>query len=81
MAEISTSDASEARASQLRFVSRHVDVEDAAAVTAVLLAAIDDEATAAASDAEPRRDEWVRSSGALRTPLEVGHGRWQRAGR
>ncbi|MDQ0895383.1 hypothetical protein [Agromyces ramosus] len=68
------------RASQFRFVSR-VDPEDAAAVTAVLLGAVDDELSAAASAAEPGRDQWVRSAGALRTPIDVGHGRWQRAAR
>lgn len=76
-----TPDPAETRASQFRIVSRVVDPEDAAAVTAVLLGAIDDELSAAASAAEPGRDQWVRSAGALRTPIDVGHGRWQRAAR
>lgn len=74
-------DAAETRASQFRFVSRRVEPEDAAAVTAVLLGAIDEELSAAASAAEPGREQWVRSGGALRTPIDLGHGRWQRAAR
>jgi hypothetical protein len=71
----------ETRAAEIRFVSRRVAAEDAAAVTAVLLATIDEEASAAAAEGEPGRDPWVRSAGALRTSIDVGHGRWQRAAR
>ena len=79
-ADISTTPGGDLRAAEISFTSRHVAAEDAAAVTAVLLAAIDEEASAAAA-AEPGRDAWVRSAGALRTPIDVGHGRWQRAAR
>jgi hypothetical protein len=47
----------------------------------VLLATIDEEASSAAAEGEPGRDPWVRSAGALRTSIDVGHGRWQRAAR
>jgi hypothetical protein len=81
-AENSTTPAGgETRAVEIRFVSRRVAAEDAAAVTAVLLATIDEETSAAAAEGEPRRHPWVRSAGALRTSIDVGHGRWQRAGR
>jgi hypothetical protein len=70
----------ETRAVEIRFVSRRVAAEDAAAVTAVLLATIDEE-TPTAAGGEPGRDPWVRSAGALRTSIDVGHGRWQRAAR
>jgi hypothetical protein len=84
MADTSTTPddaAAETRAAQFRFVSRKVAAEDAAAVTAVLLGAIDEEMSTAASAAEPGRNPWVRSGGVLRTPIDIGHGRWQRAGR
>jgi hypothetical protein len=67
-------------AADLRFVTSAVSGEEAAAVSAVLLAAID-EGEAEASAPEPLRDHWVRSGGALRAPFQTGHGRWQRAGR
>ncbi|WP_157001524.1 acyl-CoA carboxylase epsilon subunit [Agromyces laixinhei] len=69
------------RAAALRFETRAVTPEDAAAVTAVLLAALDEEVSAAASVAEPGRSAWVRSDGALRGPVVVGPGRWVRHGR
>jgi hypothetical protein len=80
-ADTSTTPGGDLRASEIRFTSRRVTTEDAAAVTAVLLAAIDEEASAAAAAAEPGRDAWVRTAGALRTPIDIGHGRWQRAAR
>jgi hypothetical protein len=79
--ETSTTPGGDLRASEIRFASRGITTEDAAAVTAVLLAAIDEEASAAAAAEEPGRDAWVRSAGALRTPIDIGHGRWQRAAR
>jgi len=66
------------RTAAIRFVTRGVTDEEAAAVTAVLLAALD-EGTAEASVAEPGRDRWVRSSGAMRTPFPVGPGNWARS--
>ncbi|MBT2500337.1 acyl-CoA carboxylase subunit epsilon [Agromyces sp. ISL-38] len=67
-------------ATDIRFVTPNVSAEEAAAVTAVLLAAID-EGEAEASVPEPVRDHWVRSGGALRTPFQTGPGRWERSGR
>ncbi|HEY6800823.1 MAG TPA: acyl-CoA carboxylase epsilon subunit [Agromyces sp.] len=70
----------DARAAQLRFVTRDVSHEEAAAVTAVVLASLD-EHTGEASEPEPTRDPWVRSGRALRAPLEVGPGAWKRSAR
>lgn len=69
------------RAADLRIISRNIGEEEAAAVTAVVLASVDDAAAVAASVDEPGRNPWVRSSGAMRRPIEVGPGRWIRAGR
>jgi len=68
------------RAADLRILTSVTD-EEAAAVTAVLLAAVDAESAvdASAAEAEPGRDPWVRSSTAFRTPVEVGPGRWVRS--
>lgn len=79
MADI-TPDSDAESAPDLRFVTPDVSAEEAAAVSAVLLAAID-EGEIEASVPEPVRDHWVRSGGALRTAFQTGHGRWQRAGR
>jgi Acyl-CoA carboxylase epsilon subunit len=75
-----TSDEGDARAHAIRFVTRDVSDEEAAAVTAVLLAALD-EGTAAALVAEPARAPWVQSAGALRAPFPVGPGNWVRSAR
>ena len=72
-------DEGDARATAIRFVTRDVSDEEAAAVTAVLLAALDE--TTVAASVEPARNAWVRSAGALRTPLDVGPGAWGRTGR
>ena len=66
------------RAAALRFVTRDVTDEEAAAVTAVLLAALDEGVPEAAAE-EAGRDRWVRSSGAMRAPLAVGPGNWARS--
>jgi len=70
----------DARAVDLRILTSVTD-EEAAAVTAVLLAAVDAEAAvdASAAEAEPGRDPWVRSTTAFRRPVEVGPGRWVRS--
>ena len=70
----------DARAAELRFVTPGLTDEEAAAVTAVVLAALD-EGRGAESVAEPGRNPWVRSAGALRSPFEVGPGNWSRATR
>ena len=72
-------DEADARAAAIRFVTRDVSDEEAAAVTAVLLATLDE--TTIAASVEPARNAWVRSAGALRTPLAVGPGEWGRTGR
>jgi hypothetical protein len=69
-----------AAAVDLRFVTRHVTEPEAAAVTAVVLAAID-EASGRGSVDEPGRDPWVRSGGAMRHPISVGPGSWRRSAR
>ena len=73
------SDDIDERAAALRFETRVVTPEDAAAVTAVLLAALDEQ-TAAEASVDLGRNAWVRSGGAMRRPLEVGPGRWVRTG-
>jgi hypothetical protein len=72
------SDDNDERAAALRFETRLVTPEDAAAVTAVLLAALDEQSSEASVD--PGRNAWVRGGGAMRRPFEVGPGRWVRAG-
>ncbi|BDZ53783.1 acyl-CoA carboxylase epsilon subunit [Agromyces marinus] len=57
----------------LRFATRNVTAEEAAAVTAVLVQAI------AEGDPEPvpeRRSEWSHPRNAVRSPIVVGPGRW-----
>lgn len=70
------------RAADLRILTP-VNDEEAAAVVAVLLAAVDADAAgeASAAEADSGRDPWVRSGSAFRTPLEVGPGRWVRSAR
>jgi hypothetical protein len=68
----------DARAADLRFVTPNVTHEEAAAVTAVLLAVIDEQAVEA-SVTEPTRNRWVRSGRALRSPIAVGNGNWARS--
>ena len=74
------SDDIDERAAALRFETRVVTPEDAAAVTAVLLAALDEQ-TAGEASVDPGRSAWIRGGGAMRRPLEVGPGRWVRDGR
>ena len=73
--------AADDRLDAIRFVTRRVSDEETAAVTAVLLAALDEAAGTAAIADEPRRDPWVRSGNALRSPIEVGRGAWSRSTR
>jgi hypothetical protein len=65
---------------ELRFLSA-VSPEEAAAVTAVLLATLAErgDATAPAAPRDTRR--WVRTAGALRSPFQPGPGRWTAWGR
>ncbi|MFF2273393.1 acyl-CoA carboxylase epsilon subunit [Agromyces sp. NPDC058136] len=63
------------RAAELRILTRSVSDEETAAVTAVLLAAVDAEEPDDGA-ADPGRNAWVRSGGAIRRPVEVGPGRW-----
>ncbi|MDR6904670.1 hypothetical protein J2X63_000356 [Agromyces sp. 3263] len=69
------------RVDAIRFVTRQVSDEETAAVTAVLLAALDEAGGTAAIEDEPRRNPWVRSGNALRAPIEVGRGAWSRSTR
>ena len=68
----------DARAAELRFVTRGVTHEEAAAVTAVILAAVDEQSVET-SVTEPVRNRWVQSGGALRSPITVGPGSWGRS--
>jgi hypothetical protein len=58
-----------------------VSPEEAAAVTAVLLAALAErgETAAPAPSSDTRR--WVRTAGSIRTPFQPGPGRWNAWGR
>lgn len=68
----------DARAADLRFITRGVSHEEAAAVTAVILAAIDEQSVEASVE-EPPRHPWVQSGHALRSPITVGPGSWSRS--
>jgi hypothetical protein len=59
----------------LRILSRGITSEEAAAVTAVLVAAVAEEAEHAAVE-KPAPNEWANPRHALRRPVEVGPGRW-----
>jgi hypothetical protein len=67
------------RAVELRILSRDVGDDEAAAVTAVILASVDEAAGDLASADEPGRNPWVRSGDAMRRPVEIGPGRWVRS--
>ncbi|PJJ61766.1 acyl-CoA carboxylase subunit epsilon [Compostimonas suwonensis] len=62
--------------SELRVISRGVTADELAAVTAVLGAAIEEEAARS-----PRRaaapSAWSRSQRAIRTTIVAGEGRWR----
>ncbi len=66
------------RAAAIRFITRNVSDEETAAVTAVLLAVLD-EGPAPTRIAEPGRSAWVRSAPVLRAPISVGPGEWARS--
>jgi hypothetical protein len=65
-----------ATASSIRFITRDVGDEEAAAVTAVVVAALDAQARTAAP-ADPRRGAWVRSSGSV-SAFDPRGARWER---
>ncbi|WP_308796756.1 acyl-CoA carboxylase epsilon subunit [Agromyces silvae] len=65
----------------LRFLT-DVSAEEAAAVTAVLVAVLADRGAAPEAPARPRdTGRWVRAAGATRTPFQPGPGRWSSWGR
>ncbi|MFF2370026.1 acyl-CoA carboxylase epsilon subunit [Agromyces sp. NPDC058110] len=66
-----------ARAAAIQFTTRGVTDEEAAAVTAVLLAAIDAEADAA-EGIDPGRSAWARSAGSMRG-ADLRSTRWNRS--
>jgi hypothetical protein len=70
----------DARVTELRFVTHGLTDEETAVVTAVVLGVLD-EGAGAASVAEPARNPWVRSAHALRAPVQVGPGSWSRSAR
>ncbi|GAA1840541.1 acyl-CoA carboxylase epsilon subunit [Agromyces salentinus] len=67
-----------AAAAAIRFITRNVTDEEAAAVTAVLVAALEEQSDATVP-ADPRRGAWVRSSGSL-SAFDPRGARWDRAG-
>ena len=62
----------------LRFLSRGVSAEEAAAVTAVLVATVHDEP---AAPPHAGRSEWAHPRSALRPHVEVGPHRWTHSAR
>ncbi|GAA2040931.1 hypothetical protein GCM10009819_28230 [Agromyces tropicus] len=70
-----TSSTPEGEALDLRFATRDVTAEEAAAVTAVLVAAVREHQHDAAPE-PARRSDWSHPRTALRPRIEVGPGRW-----
>ena len=68
-----TGNGNDAESIDLRFLTTDVSPEEAAAVTAVIVAAVREEH--AAPPPEPRSD-WAHPRNAVRSPIEVGPGRW-----
>ena len=66
-----------AKAAAIRFITRDVSDEEAAAVTAVLVAALE-AGTDAAPPIDPRRGGWVRSSGSV-SAFDPRGARWERS--
>lgn len=62
----------------LKFLSRGVSPEEAAAVTAVLVATVRDEH---AAPPPAGRSEWAHPRSAVRPPIEVGPHRWAHSAR
>ena len=62
----------------LRFLSRGVSAEEAAAVTAVLVATVRDER---AAPPPAGRSEWAHPRSAVRPHIEVGPRRWAHSAR
>jgi hypothetical protein len=59
-----------------------VSPEEAAAVTAVLIAALADQGASPAAEPVPANTgRWVREAGAVRASFRPGPGRWQAWGR
>ncbi|RXZ43191.1 acyl-CoA carboxylase epsilon subunit [Agromyces binzhouensis] len=68
----------DAQALDLRFLSRDVTADEAAAVTAVLVATVRD--AHGEHEVTPRND-WSHPRNALRPRVEVGPGRWTASAR
>ena len=66
-------EANDAESIDLKFLTRNVSAEQAAAVTAVLVAAVREEH---AGPPPAGRSEWAHPRAALRPPVEVGPRRW-----
>ncbi|MGI9821648.1 acyl-CoA carboxylase epsilon subunit [Agromyces sp. Marseille-Q5079] len=67
-----------ATAAAIRFITRDVSDEEAAAVTAVLVSALAAQADEAVP-IDPRRGAWVRSSGSV-SSFDPRGARWDRGG-
>jgi hypothetical protein len=68
-----SSAANDAETLDLRFVTKDVTAEEAAAVTAVLLASVREQH---AVPPTPVRNDWAHPRRALRSAVEPGPGRW-----
>jgi hypothetical protein len=68
-----SANANGAESVDLRFVTRDVSAEEAAAVTAVVVAAVREEQSVPPA---PARSAWSHPRSAVRAPIEVGPGRW-----
>jgi hypothetical protein len=66
-------DSNGAESVDLRFLTRDVTAEEAAAVTAVVVAAVGEERSV---PARPARSDWSHPRSAVRAAVEVGPGRW-----
>jgi hypothetical protein len=71
-------EANGAESIDLKFLSRGVSAEEAAAVTAVLAATVHDEQ---AAPPPAGRSEWAHPRSALRPYIEVGPRRWAHSAR
>ncbi|GAA1055621.1 hypothetical protein GCM10017608_22750 [Agromyces luteolus] len=74
----SASPEGDAEALELRFLTRDVTADEAAAVTAVLVTTVRE---ARGEHEVPSRNDWSHPRNALRPRVEVGPGRWAASAR
>ncbi len=61
----------------IRVIAGNPDVEELAAVTAVLTAALEELAAESGARAQPGPSAWERSQHTLRAPVHPGYGVWR----